>query len=226
VSFFLQAVLAWLLLGALLLAHAQEPLEIKIEPPDAALKSNVEGTIGALAGRDEAALTPLAASSAKQARAALEALGYYQAQIKTKILPGKGKQPARLLIEIQPGEPVRLRKVAIEIVGEASQLAEFYRADDPLLQVGAVLNHGAYESAKQQIERQAQRYGFFRGAFVRQQLVIDPKAHAADIELLYDSGPHYRLGRVIFPPLKPFAEDFLQRLVPFTPDTPYDAQSQ
>jgi len=223
VNFFFKAVLAWLL-GALLLAQAQESLEIKIEPPDAALKSNVEGYIGSLAGRDAAALAQLAASSARQARAALEALGYYEVQVKTQVLPVKGKQPARLLIEIHTGEPVRLRRVAIEITGEASQLADFYRFDDPLLQVGAVLNHGAYESAKQGIERQAQRYGFFRGAFVRQQLVIDPKAHAADIALIYDSGPRYRLGRVIFPPLKPLAEDFLQRLVPFTPGTPYDAQ--
>ncbi|KXU33931.1 hypothetical protein AXE65_07850 [Ventosimonas gracilis] len=222
-NFFLKVALI-LLAGALSLAQAQESLEIKIEPADATLKANVEGTIGPLAGRDATALAQLAPSSAKQARAALEALGYYEAQVKTQVLLGKGKQPARLLIEIRPGEPVRLRKVAIEISGEASQLADFYRLDDPLLQVGAVLNHGAYESAKQAIERGAQRYGFFRGAFVRQQLIIDPKARAADIALIYDSGPRYRLGRVIFPPLKPMSDDFLQRLVPFAPDTPYDAQ--
>jgi len=209
---------------AALSAYAQEQLEVAIEPPNAALKANVQGYIGTLEGREASALAQLIKSSENQARKALEALGYYDAQIKSQVLPAEGRQPPRLLMQINPGEPVRLRKVNIEINGQASELVGFQKPDEPALQVGAVLNHGAYEEAKQAIERQAQRYGFFRGAFVRQQLLIDPKNHAADIELIYDSGPRYRLGEVSFPPLLPLSDDFLQRLVPFATDTPYDTQ--
>jgi len=205
-------------------AHGQALLEVTVEPPNAALKANVEGYIGSLAGRDEAALLQLLASQEKAAHKALEALGYYQAQINMKVLPASGKQPARLLMQIKQGKPVRLRKVRIEISGQASELADFPKADEQALQVGAVLNHGAYEEAKQAIERKAQRYGFFRGAFIRQQLLIDPKAYAADIELIYDSGPRYRLGEVSFSEVKPLSDEFLQRLVPFAQNSPYDTQ--
>jgi len=218
-----QAVLA-LLLGAVSAAHAQESLEVRIDPPDAALKANVQGYIGSLSGRDASVLAQLIASSEKQARSAAEALGYYHAQIKAQVLPAKGKQPPRLLVQIKPGEPVRLRKVNIEINGPARELADFQKPDDKALQVGQVLNHGAYEAAKQQIEQQAQRYGFFRGAFASQQLLIDPKAGVADIELIYNSGSRYRLGEVSFSQVEPLSDEFLQRLVPFSQNTPYDTQ--
>jgi len=210
-----------LALFAALAAYGQEQLQVLIEPPNAALKANVQGHIGTLEGRDADALAQLATSYEKRARKAAEALGFYEAQIKTQVLPAQDKQPPRLQVRINSGEPVRLRKVSIEIKGAAKELAEF---QVPALEVGAVLNHGAYEAAKQVIEGQAERYGFFRGTFIVQQLLIDPKNHAADIELIYDSGPRYRLGKVSFPPLSPLSEDFLQRLVPFSDGAPYDAQ--
>jgi len=212
-------------LGCLITAQGQEPrLEVKIEPANVALKANVEGYIGNLGERDTDALTQLVPSSKKRAQQALEALGYYQPVIQTKVLPATGKKTPRLQLHIFPGEPVRLRKVHIEINGAASELADFKNSDEEELKSGAVLNHGAYEKAKQKIEQAAQRYGFFRGNFVRQQLLIDPQAKTADIELIYESGPRYLLGDVSFSEVKPLADDFLQRLVPFTSDTPYDTQ--
>ncbi|MFH7489603.1 outer membrane protein assembly factor, partial [Pseudomonas syringae pv. tagetis] len=78
-----------------------------------------------------------------------------------------------------------------------------------------VLNHGNYEDDKRLIQNQASRYGIFSGHFTRQRLAIDPRPGVADIELVYDSGPRYSLGKVMFSGAAPYEEDHLKRIVPF-----------
>lgn len=46
----------------------------------------------------------------------------------------------------------------------------------------------------------------------------------ADIELVYESGPRYTLGKVMFSGDAPFDDDLLKRMVPFKENTPYDSQ--
>jgi translocation and assembly module TamA len=55
-------------------------------------------------------------------------------------------------------------------------------------------------------------------------LSVDPRAGVADIELVYDSGPRYALGKVSFEGDTPFDEDLLQRMVPFKAGAPYDSE--
>ncbi len=81
-----------------------------------------------------------------------------------------------------------------------------------------------YEDAKRLIQNQASRYGFFSGHFTRQRLAIDPQAGIADIELIYQSGPRYRMGAVTFGGDTPLDHDLLQRMVSFKPGTPYDSE--
>ncbi|MCY1347366.1 Translocation and assembly module subunit TamA [compost metagenome] len=203
---------------------AQGRLEVRIEPANSALKANVEGYVGTLDARDEAALQRLRRSIEAQARQAAEALGYYQARIASEVKAGKDAQSPRLVVRIEPGEPVRLRNVSVRIEGPATQLKGFRLPSSSQLKPGAQLNHGSYEDAKRLIQNQASRYGFFRGQFIRQRLDIDPPAGVADIELVYDSGPRYRLGAVSFSGDAPFDEELMQRMVPFQPGTPYDAE--
>jgi len=96
--------------------------------------------------------------------------------------------------------------------------------DSKALGAGEQLNHGVYEDAKRLIQNQASRYGFFSGRFTRQRLAVDPQAGVADIELVYQSGPRYRLGAVKFSGDTPLDEDLLQRMVSFKPGTPYDSE--
>ncbi|WP_420800871.1 autotransporter assembly complex protein TamA [Pseudomonas cavernae] len=205
-------------------ALAQGQLDVRIEPRNAALKSNVEGYVGNLAAPDEAALQRLRRSAEVQARQAAEALGYYQARIDSEVKTVEAGKPARLILHVEPGEPVRLREVTVRIEGPATRLKGFSLPHSAQLKPGAQLNHGSYEDAKRLIQNQASRYGFFRGQFTRQRLSVDPPAGVADIELVYDSGPRYRLGAVKFAGDAPFDEELLQRMVPFQPGTPYDSE--
>ncbi|WP_424964269.1 autotransporter assembly complex protein TamA [Metapseudomonas otitidis] len=202
------------------LALAKASLEVKVSPANAELKANIEAFIGSLGDRDETALRRFRRAAEEQARQAAQALGYYQAEIDSQVRAGK--DPV-LQLDVQPGEPVRLRQVTVRVEGEAAGLKAFKVPKSKALAPGELLNHGLYEDAKKLIQSQALRYGFFDGRFRSQRLDIDPRAGVADIELIYDSGPRYALGRVAFDGDTPFDPDLLARLVPFPPNTPYDA---
>lgn len=177
------------------LALAKASLEVKVSPANAELKANIEAFIGSLGDRDETALRRFRRAAEEQARQAAQALGYYQAEIDSQVRPGK--DPV-LQLDVQPGEPVRLRQVTVRVEGEAAALKAFKVPKSKALAPGEPLNHGLYEDAKKLIQSQALRYGFFDGRFRSQRLDIDPRAGVADIELIYDSGPRYALGRVAF----------------------------
>ncbi|MCF5602300.1 outer membrane protein assembly factor, partial [Pseudomonas syringae] len=202
-------------------ALAEARLDVRIEPANPQLKANVEGYVGDPGERDAKALRNFSLGAEQQAEKAAQALGYYQAQIDSKIQDGP--EP-RLVINIKPGEPIHLRNVVIRVEGPAASLKAFKVPKSDALKTGAVLNHGNYEDAKRLIQNQASRYGFFSGRFTHQRLAIDPRAGVADIELVYDSGPRYTLGQVKFSGNTPFDEDLLKRMVPFKENTPYDSQ--
>ncbi|TLP64771.1 MULTISPECIES: autotransporter assembly complex protein TamA [Pseudomonas] len=219
--------LGWglLLLAASSMAWAQSELLVRVKPANKALKGNIENYIGSLSERDEEALLRFSRGAEEQARKAAQALGYYQAHIDTEVKPpAEAGKPAQLLIRVEPGEPVRLRNVTVRINGPASELKAFRIPNSKALRPGEPLNHGHYEDAKRLIQNQASRYGFFSGRFERQRLAVDPQAGVADIELIYQSGPRYRLGAVTFGGDTPLDNDLLQRMVPFKPGTPYDSE--
>ena len=202
-------------------ALAQSELDVRIKPSNDELKANIEGYIGSLGDRDEEALLRFSRGAEEQARKAAQALGYYQPQIDSEV---KGGEKPSLTLKIDPGEPIHLRNVTVRIDGPAASLKSFRKPPPELLQPGAVLNHGHYEDAKRLIQNQASRFGFFSGRFTSQKLLVDPRAGVADVELIYDSGPRYALGKVTFEGDTPFDEDLLQRMVPFKAGAPYDSE--
>ena len=212
---------AFVLLISSCAAFAQSELVVKVKPANNALKANVEGYIGSLGDRDEEALLRFKRGAIEQALKASQALGYYQPTIDAEVKAG---DPPRLELNIDPGEPVHLRNVTVRVEGPASSLKAFQTPPSDDLKPGAVLNQGNYEDAKRMILNRALRYGFFDGKFLKHEILVDPKGGFADINLVYESGPRYTLGKVTFAGNAPFDQTLLDRLVPFKPDTPYDSQ--
>ena len=212
---------AFVLLISSCAAFAQSELVVRVKPANNALKANVEGYIGSLGDRDEEALLRFKRGAIEQALKASQALGYYQPTINAEVKAG---DPPRLELNIDPGEPVHLRNVTVRVEGPASSLKAFQIPPSDDLKPGAVLNQGNYEDAKRLILNRALRYGFFDGKFLKHEILVDPKGGFADINLVYESGPRYTLGKVTFAGNAPFDQTLLDRLVPFKPDTPYDSQ--
>ncbi len=204
-------------------ALADARLDVRVTPANSELKANVEGYVGSPGERDAQGLQHFSIGAEEQAQRAAQALGYYQAVVRSDVQNGRDNRP-QLIIDVQAGEPIHLRNVTVRIDGEAASMKAFRVPQSDALKSGAVLNHGHYEDAKRLIQNQASRYGFFSGRFTRQRLSVDPAAGVADIDLVYDSGPRYTLGKVTFSGDAPFDDDLLRRMVPFKEDTPYDSE--
>ena len=131
----------------------------------------------------------------KNLRGALEALGYYEIDI-TKSLSFED-DCWRADLDVIVGEPVVLRNVEIEIVGDAAADTEFgslIEANKPL--AGRILDHGRYAAYKTTLLSSAIARGYFDAEFLRSEVTVDPAAHSADIEITLSSGARYRFGEI------------------------------
>lgn len=211
--------LAWLILGSQsLLANN---LQLELNPENTALRNNIEAYLGQVTDRNAREMRRYARFARGEIEKALEALGYYNYQLDLQVEEG---DPARLRVVIQTGRPVMLGQVSLGLTGEALQQPEFTLPPTTQLRQGQQLNHGYYEAAKRHFRNQSLTYGYFASHFTLQELLIDPDAEVADINLHFDSGPRYRLGQVHFDHENALDEDFLQRFVRFVPGMPYSTE--
>ncbi|MEP5566973.1 MAG: autotransporter assembly complex family protein [Halioglobus sp.] len=125
----------------------------------------------------------------------LQALGYYRADVDMQLT--RGKEPWSLVINVEPGEPVLLRNIDIQLQGDAANDPAFTRLiDTSPLQTGDVLNHGVYDSFRRRLSSLAQQRGYFEGQFSRARVEVEPVGGVADISLHYDSGQRFSFGPI------------------------------
>lgn len=130
-----------------------------------------------------------------QVAAAAQALGYYQLEYDAKLV--KNKECWGLNIQLTPGEPVLVQELRIEIVGAGSQDPVFKSLyDKPGIKLGNRLNHGRYESLKARFSTLAALHGYFDAEFELAQIAVSIAEKAAVIELVYNTGPRYRIGAI------------------------------
>lgn len=209
-----------LLLVIPLSASAAGRLDVQVTPEQDDLKKNIQAYLSQLVEGDATSLNALKRTVEQQTRLASEALGYYQTNIIVRVTE---EAEPKLQVLVQSGDPVRLRNVTIKVEGEAAGLPAFALPDDKRLKVGARLDHSAYDDVKSLLQNQALRFGFFAAHFTQHELLIDPQVGAADITLLFDSGPRYRFGTVHFSENAKIDTKLLENLQPFKPGTPYNS---
>lgn len=209
-----------LLVLLVLATVAQAALEVRIEPRNDAAKRNIEAYIGPISAENRQAMWRLARASREQALNALQALGYYHARVRPRVIGTDSEPVLQLSVTLQ--EPVLLDDVTLEITGEGSTESFFKLPRSEHLMPGSQLHHGHYEDTKSLLENQALRYGYFSGQFLENRMLIDVEQRLADIILRYETGPRFYLGSVSFSDT-PFDEDLLQRMIPFESGVPYDA---
>ncbi len=210
--------LALVLLPAL--AHASFRLEVTGLRGN--LLENVRLFVGEPASSDPLVVRRHAEQAEGRAREALEALGHYDADI--RVSARRDRDTLVIHLEIDPGEPIRLGTVQIDLEGAAAEDPAFaeWLARLPLRE-GDILHHGRYEDAKRALETLALSRGYFDAEFLQHEIRIHRSDRRADIFLRYESGPRYRLGPVRFP-ATPLHERLLIRLVPFQTNQPYSAE--
>nr|WP_273543339.1 autotransporter assembly complex family protein [Serratia fonticola] len=148
-------------------------------------------------------------------RLGLRPLGYYQPTIEFTFDDNPKLSRPVLIAKVDPGEPVRIAGVDIQLQGGARTDEDYLnlvRTDRPT--VGEILNHGQFDSFKSSLTNLALRKGYFDAQMLKSQLGVAEELHKAFWDIDFDSGERYHFGKVIFKGSQ-IREDYLQNLLPF-----------
>lgn len=189
-------------LAALLAVAAPVCAEIEIQIPDVtpAIENNVRAflSLTRYADRKDVSADVMARLQRRipgETRQALEPLGYYEPEVTYEVAQAGEKW--QVTLHINPGRPVRLSQVAIDIDGpgkDTRTLREIIAAQD--LKPGLRLNHGTYEHVKNELLRTAKNEGYLDARLTRNELVIDRIERRATIAIELETGERYRFGKI------------------------------
>lgn len=234
------AATVWLLTVTHLLVPAvlaeQSPAEgeagarvvVRIEGLDGRLLENTKGflDIWAFNGKSIhsiARLKYLHRSAPEQIKSALQPFGYYRAKVTSSL--EKTQDGWLAVYQVDPGEPIVVKKLDIRITGDGQQDEAFQQAlAKSSLREGIVLDQEAYEALKNLLQVIASERGYFDAKLIESKIRIDLKKYEAGITLHFDTRKRYRLGKVIFHQNPPWVdEDLLRRYSTIKPGQFYDA---
>jgi len=179
-------------------AASAATIEVRISGVEGALLDNVAAflSLRRYANRpdlDQDRVDRLALRARREATAALEPFGYYEAQAIVTVTPVE--QGWKAVVAVVPGEPVILDGAEVTIAGpgrEEAFLAEVL--DRSTLAVGEPLSHADYDRLKGELQRVAASHGYLDASFPRHELRVDVENHAAQALLTMDTGQRYRFG--------------------------------
>ena len=140
----------------------------------------------------EATRESIANAAALDAGAAAPAPGEARAR-------ARSTSPVSVTITVDPGEPVRVRRADIAILGDGSDDRYLSQeVDDFLPREGSILDHPTYEASKARISRRLAERGYFDADFSARRVAVTRAGNAADIELVWSSGARYDMGPTTF----------------------------
>jgi translocation and assembly module TamA len=159
---------------------------------------------------------------------AAQALGYYQLRQHSAFRTTNACWT--LDIEVQPGEPVLLGDINVNISPDNSRstilLDPFAQllTESPL-RTGTQLLHQDYEDLKSTLSAVAVENGYFAARFTRSELAIDLSRNRANVNIEFDPGVRYHFGNINIRPLDELSEQFIKRFLPFETGSPYSTEA-
>ncbi|RTR05085.1 outer membrane protein assembly factor [Halomonas nitroreducens] len=209
-------------LGAVLLCLGMAPaalaIDARIEGVEEELADNVEVYLD---GLDASQYRPerLEAEVRRLSQEALRVYGYYSPRLRVRF--DDADAPTEVTVAIEPGEPVRIERLAFSLEGEAAEDRPFGEAIAAYPQAeGDVLRHAPFDALRSRLASLALERGYFDWRFDERRMEIRPWAHSARLSLTLDSGVRHRFGEVRFSG-EHIEQDRLQSLVPFGEGAPY-----
>ena len=209
-------------------AHAGVDINFNIEGGTQQMQDNVRAflSLSRYATRNDLQQDTLERLEARipiEAAKALEPLGYYEPQITYESQRRKPDQNDwKVTINIVPGRAVRLSEVNIDVTGEGkddSRVAT--EINKRALRPGQRLDHGSYDSFKNNLLRAATSSGYLEARWLQSDLLIDKAERRAYVTLQLDTGPRYYFGEITIEQ-DVIDSDKMQRLLRMKQGDPYD----
>lgn len=124
---------------------------------------------------------------------------------------------------VEPGEPVRVKKINIDILGAARNDPAFDAIPAPIrIRPGDRLDHGKYEAIKKHLTTLATTRGYFDAEFGKSSIAVDTVNNGATIEIEYNTGSRYRFGPITINQ-SILSPELLNRYITFATGQPYDS---
>ena len=131
-----------------------------------------------------------------EVRHALRPFGYYEPTLQSDIKRLENGRDWRITLHIDPGKPVILQEVSVEVTGPGAEESMFRTLiADSELKPGRRLSHAAYDKLKGDLQRTALGSGFLDARYVHHQLKVDPLNRRATADLALETGQRYRFGQ-------------------------------
>jgi translocation and assembly module TamA len=150
---------------------------------------------------------------------ALRPFGYYDPRLVKSLQPGTTEWVA--LYVIDPGVPVRVKSVSIQLSGAGADAPVFRNLVTGFpLQQGDTLRDQSYEAGKLAFLTAATDSGYLDADFDTTTVLVNRETHTADIVLRFATGPRYKFGPVRFE--QDFLDEgLLRKRIPFREGQPY-----
>lgn len=149
---------------------------------------------------------------------ALEPFGYYQS--KTVVATEQSDEGSyRVLVKVESGPPAIVRSLNIKVAGEGHQEPGLQREVSGFpLKKGMILDHQLYEQGKLNLRLAANDAGYLQASFDTRTIRVDLHENAADIDLVFETGPRFYFGETFFEDeTESFDKDFLRRFLTYHP---------
>lgn len=174
---------------------------------------------------DETQLRRLVSQAPAQIRTFLASEGFYAPRVEAGMERVGGQW--RVSLTVEPGEPVRVGKVDLQVVGPFDDGSTANKArleklrTDWSLRPGAVFRHQDWEGAKRAALRGLLLEGYPAARIGESQAAVDPAANSVALALALDSGPAFTFGKVGTSGLRRYPGSIIERLNPIRPGEPY-----
>src|ERR1700736_6006257 len=113
----------------------------------------------------------------REVQSALRPFGYYEPKVHSD-LAELGNGDWRVTIDIDPGPPVLIDLIDVQVHGAGEKDALFTKITDNLpLHRGDRLSHATYDNLKGDLQRTAATYGYLDAKLTRNELPVDPQSH-------------------------------------------------
>jgi translocation and assembly module TamA len=142
-----------------------------------------------------------------QVRELLQTEGYFSPQVQVSIAPSRPGEPRLVRVDVQPGDPVRVAAVRIELQNALQDAAQ---AGDPAakelladlrrswtLASGQAFRNPAWADAKSALLARLRAGGYAAASHVLTQAEVDADAGTVALRIVSDSGPLFRAGRIV-----------------------------
>jgi translocation and assembly module TamA len=161
------------------------------------------------------------AHSTDMVKEAISPYGYFNPDV-TSSLAQRGDQWTAVY-HIQPGKPVIIREVNLQLSGPGSQNPNLlnYKRHFPIL-TNTIFTAEGYSNAKNHWLEIANNQGFIKAEYTMSRAAINTRTLSARITLHLTTGERYYVGHLLFNKT-PYSDEFLQRFDVFKPNAPFSS---